>query len=186
MTIFGDFQILQSLISSVEKLPTTQHGCPLRVQTRHFLSVEFIIPKERECTDLYTTLNQLRPGREGHRSSSDTRCAALDANEKLYCFLYQAPRHLEKVWDPFSLATEYMRMGVPSPEWKVDDSNTHFEICDTYPPIIYVPASTSKAMLLSSSKFRSRGRLPVLTYLHHNGVRTPIVLVGLISFDALT
>ncbi|CAF4344730.1 unnamed protein product, partial [Adineta steineri] len=35
--------------------------------------------------------------------------------------------------------------------------------------LISVPTLTSKAMLFGSSKFRSRGRLPVLTYLHPNG-----------------
>jgi hypothetical protein len=47
----------------VDKLPTTQQGCPLRVRTKNFLSAEFTIPKERDCADLYTTLNQLKPGR---------------------------------------------------------------------------------------------------------------------------
>ncbi len=46
----------------MEKLPTTQQGCPLRVRTKHFFSAEFIIPKERDCADLYATLNQLKPG----------------------------------------------------------------------------------------------------------------------------
>lgn len=76
-------------------------------------------------------------------------------------------------------------MGAPSPEWRVDDSNDQFELCDTYPQIIYVPASTTKSMLRASAKFRSRGRLPVLTYLHHNGVCTLILLDGLISFGGL-
>ena len=62
-------------------------------------------------------------------------------------------------------------MGVPNRNWKVDDGNSNFDMCDTYPPLIYVPTMTNKAILLGSSKFRSRGRLPVLTYLHPNGVR---------------
>ncbi|CAF1210148.1 unnamed protein product [Adineta steineri] len=145
--------ILHSLISSVDKLPTTQQGCPLRVRTKHFLSAEFLIPKERDCADLHATLNQLKP----------------DSYEKLYGFLYQAPNYLEKIWDPFLLATEYMRMGAPNQHWKIEDGNSNFDMCDTYPPLIYVPTLTSKAMLIGSSKFRSRGRLPVLTYLHPNG-----------------
>lgn len=76
-TSFHHFQILKSLISSVEKLPTTQHGCPLRVRTRHFLSMEFIIPKERECTDLYTTLNQLIAGRRDRTLSPTRLCLCL-------------------------------------------------------------------------------------------------------------
>ena len=94
----------------------------------------------------------------------------VDSYEKLYCFFYQAPGYLEKIWDPFLLATEYMRMGVPNRDWKVEDGNSNFDLCDTYPPLIYVPTLSTKAMLIGSSKFRSRGRLPVLTYLHSNGV----------------
>lgn len=63
-----------------------------------------------------------------------------------------------------------MRMGVPNGDWKIEDGNSNFDMCDTYPPLIYVPTSTTKAMLFGSSKFRSRGRLPVLSYLHPNGV----------------
>ena len=65
-----------------------------------------------------------------------------------------------------------MRMGVPNPEWRIEDGNSNFDLCDTYPPLIYVPTSASKAMVVGSSKFRSRGRLPVLTYLHLNGVNS--------------
>lgn len=36
------------------------------------------------------------------------------------------------------------------------------------PRKIYVPAEASGPMLLGSSKFRSKARLPALTYLHHN------------------
>lgn len=42
------------------------------------------------------------------------------------------------------------------------------QLCDTYPRLLYVPVGVSKAMLVGSSKFRSKGRLPVLTYLHPN------------------
>lgn len=94
----------------------------------------------------------------------------LDSSDQLYCFLYQAPKYLEKIWDPFSLETEFMRMGVPNREWRLEEINQNFGICETYPPILYVPSSTTKSMLSASAKFRSRGRLPVLTYLHPNGV----------------
>lgn len=41
-------------------------------------------------------------------------------------------------------------------------------MCDTYPRSLYVPASATKQILLGSANFRSKGRLPVLTYLHRN------------------
>ena len=93
-----------------------------------------------------------------------------DSYEHLYCFRYQSRDKLEQVWDPFLLNTEYARMGLPNRAWKVDHSNAQFGICDTYPPLIYVPRSSTTAMLIGSSQFRSHGRLPVLTYLHANGV----------------
>jgi len=42
--------------------------------------------------------------------------------------------------------------------------------CDTYPRQIYVPKEATTLMLISSSRFRSKGRLPALTYLHNNKV----------------
>lgn len=77
-----------------------------------------------------------------------------------------------------------MRMGVPNREWKIDDGNSDFDLCDTYPPLIYVPASATKAMLIGSSRFRSRGRLPVLTYFHSNGVRDAKKL-SVFAFDRI-
>ena len=93
-----------------------------------------------------------------------------DSYEQLYCFRYQSRDKLEQVWDPFLLNTEYARMGLPNRAWKVDHSNAQFSMCDTYPPLFYVPRSSTTAMLIGSSQFRSHGRLPVLTYLHANGV----------------
>lgn len=48
----------------------------------------------------------------------------------------------------------------------------NFQLCDTYPKYLYVPSICTNSILIGSAKFRSRGRLPVLTYLHSNKVRT--------------
>ena len=40
------------------------------------------------------------------------------------------------------------------------------QLCDTYPRYIYIPATAPTPIVLSSARFRSRGRLPVLSYLH--------------------
>lgn len=41
-------------------------------------------------------------------------------------------------------------------------------MCDTYPRHLFVPKTASIQTLMGSSRFRSKGRLPVLSYLHHN------------------
>lgn len=96
-------------------------------------------------------------------------------------------------WNFFDLQSEYQRMQVPNDEWcltllnkdyevmmkiishkltRVDYLNVVFllQLCDTYPKYLYVPSSASTNILLGSSKFRSKGRLPVLSYLHKNKV----------------
>lgn len=43
-----------------------------------------------------------------------------------------------------------------------------FQICETYPRELYVPRTASKPIIVGSSKFRSKGRFPVLSYYHKN------------------
>nr|XP_029544621.1 uncharacterized protein LOC115146704 [Oncorhynchus nerka] len=42
------------------------------------------------------------------------------------------------------------------------------QVCDTYPSELFVPKSATPPVIVGSSKFRSRGRLPVLTYFHQD------------------
>lgn len=52
-------------ISNVEKQPLTTTGSPLLIRCKTFLSVTFVIAKERECHDVYTTLTKLyQPGNQ--------------------------------------------------------------------------------------------------------------------------
>ncbi|XP_045453513.1 myotubularin-related protein 6 [Melitaea cinxia] len=143
-------------ISSVERLPITTTGSPLLVRTKTFHSVFFVIPRERDCHEMHQTL--LRLSQPVH----------LD---ELYCFHYKCtPDDLPKSagWNFFDIQTEYQRMNVPNEQWVLCTANKEYELCDTYPSEIYVPARASTTVLLGSARFRSRGRLPVLAYLHHN------------------
>ena len=59
---------------------------------------------------------------------------------------------------------------MPNSAWTLTDINESYEVCDTYPPLLAVPAAASTAVLVGCSRFRSKGRLPVLSYRHHNQV----------------
>lgn len=148
--------VLYMHIAGVEKLPLSTTGSPLLIRCKTFLSITFVIPKERECHDVYTTLMKLYQ----------------PVNIKnLYCFQYTtATKDLPKTagWDYFKLENEFRRMRVPNDQWAPCVLNQNYELCDTYPQQLYVPNEASTAMLLGSSRFRSKGRLPVLTYLHSN------------------
>ncbi|XP_068211304.1 myotubularin-related protein 6 isoform X3 [Palaemon carinicauda] len=148
--------ILHMHISAVDKLPLSTQGSPLQVRCKTFLSVTFVIPKERDCHDIYTSLLQL------------SQPAHLD---DLYCFHYTASNDDQPKrsgWEIYSAASEYHRMGVPNEAWSPTALNHNYEICDTYPQELYVPSSAPTKVILSSSRFRSKSRFPVLSYLHKN------------------
>ena len=51
-------------IASVEKLQLTAAGSPLLIRCKTFMSVTFVIPRERDCHEVFTTLQQLsQPGK---------------------------------------------------------------------------------------------------------------------------
>lgn len=148
--------LFYSHISSIEKLSLTTSGSPLLIRSKTFLCVTIVIPKDRDCHDVYTSLQQL---------SSPSKI------EYLFCFHCKSiPENIPKSagWNFFDLQSEYQRMQVPNDEWCLTLLNKDYELCDTYPKYLYVPASATTTILLGSSKFRSKGRLPVLSYLHKN------------------
>ncbi|OXB58773.1 hypothetical protein ASZ78_000324 [Callipepla squamata] len=146
--------ILHHHIAAVEKLPLTTSGCPLVIQCKNFRTVHFVVPRERDCHDIYNSLLQL------------SRTAKY---EELYAFSYN-PKQNEseqvKGWQLIDLAEEYKRMGVPNDYWQLSDANRDYKICETYPRELYVPRTASKPIIVGSSKFRSKGRFPVLSYYH--------------------
>ncbi|CAH8534988.1 unnamed protein product [Schistosoma bovis] len=145
------------LISSVERLPLTTGGAPLIIRGKDFHVIRLVVLKERDCHDVYSTL---------------TRLLCVAHVSALPCYQFVPPDcywSQEEGWSTFSLKSQYDRFGLPNYFWSLTNVNENFEICDTYPPVLYVPSMVSKNILYGSSRFRSRGRFPVLTYLHPNG-----------------
>uniref|UniRef100_A0A3Q3VTZ3 Myotubularin phosphatase domain-containing protein n=1 Tax=Mola mola TaxID=94237 RepID=A0A3Q3VTZ3_MOLML len=146
--------ILHHHIASVEKLSLTTTGCPLVIQCRNFRVVHFVVQRERDCHDIYSSLLRLlRPV----------------SYEELYAFSYnpkQNDQQREEGWQLIDLVAEFERMGVPCDQWQLTDVNRDYKVCGTYPRDLYVPITASKPIIVGSSKFRSKGRFPVLTYFY--------------------
>lgn len=148
--------ILMMHILSVEKLPTSPNGCPLFIKCKHFLHITFTIPGEEDALNVYLSLNQL---------SQPTKI------EDLYCFFYHYQDETfdkKNGWSNFSLDKEFKRFIAGSKSWVESNINQDYSICNTYPSKLYVPLNTTKECLIESAKFRSKGRLPVLSYLYSN------------------
>lgn len=61
------FQIQHMHIAQVEKQPLYPGGSPLQIRCKNFMCVTFVLPRERDCHDIYTTLQELsRPGKYIH------------------------------------------------------------------------------------------------------------------------
>ncbi len=57
---------------------------------------------------------------------------------------------------------------MPNENWTLCNLNENYALCPTYPTRLFVPTSATRAVIEGSAKFRSKGRIPVLTYLHKN------------------
>ncbi|XP_073920202.1 phosphatidylinositol-3,5-bisphosphate 3-phosphatase MTMR8 isoform X6 [Castor canadensis] len=141
-------------IATVEKLPITSTGCPLILRCKNFRIAQFVLDSDLVCHEVYISLLKLSQ-------------PAL--SEDLYAFSYNPKSSKEtrengwKLIDPIS---DFGRMGIPNRYWTITDANRNYEICSTYPPEIVVPRSITLGTVVGSSKFRSKERVPVLSYLY--------------------
>ncbi|KAH9282596.1 Myotubularin-related protein 6 [Echinococcus granulosus] len=151
-----ELRIQTCLIDSVERLPLAATGAPLIIRGKNFRVACFLLPHDRDCQKVYETLTNL---------------TQVPSIKHLPCFR-EWPSGLSLMrgegWNFFDLRTDFARMGLPNASWIVVDNN-HYQICDTYPSILFVPKQANYATLLGSANFRSRKRLPVLTWIHPNG-----------------
>lgn len=154
--------ILHSLLSSIEKQNVSSVGTPIQIKCKNFQSITFIIPKEKDAFEVVSSLNHL---------------SAPSSIHELYCFNYSASNesfqsNSQLGWNKFDLKNEFRRQGVPNKQWSISSINQDYSICDTYPKVLVVPSSATKDMIIGSAKFRSKGRLPVLTYYYHKNGST--------------
>lgn len=56
--------------------------------------------------------------------------------------------------------------GVPNDMWKITKINEHYEVCDSYPAVWAVPAAATDDDIRAVAAFRSRARIPVLSWIH--------------------
>lgn len=79
-------QILHHHIAVVEKLSLTTSGCPLVIHCRNFRVVHFVIPRERDCHDIYSSLLLLRrPGAWSMQSVWSTGHVRQGLGQSLLC-----------------------------------------------------------------------------------------------------
>lgn len=153
------------LISLFQKQPQTLAGAyPLLIHTRTFESLTFEFARDRDAEDVFLSVKEL---------------TVAKTIENLYAFYYQpAPppeggggasgRGGGKGWSIYNPRQEFARMGLGTrtKAWRFTDINKDYEYSPTYPAKLVVPAKISDAVLAHAVKYRSKARIPALTYLH--------------------
>ncbi|KAM6940679.1 myotubularin-related protein 7b [Xenentodon cancila] len=148
--------VLHSMVSGVERPPATPSGSQLILRCKDFRVLQILVPQERDCMDLHTSLVRLsRP-----EKYSELYCLSFNPNVN--------KEEREESWNFINLTADYKRMGVPNNLWVTTAANSEYRVCDTYPSELFVPKSATPAVIVGSSKFRSRGRFPVLSYFHQD------------------
>lgn len=161
--------ILHMLMSAIEKPMLTTSGSQLKISCSNFQTVTFTIQRDKDAHDIYQSLLELSKPKDV---------------QDLYCFSYNPKGELTQStgWYFHDLQAEFQRQGVPNENWVTCSLNLNYKLCPTYPKYVYVPSLANKETIDGSAKFRSKGRLPVLTYLHSNGaaiIRCAQPLVGM-------
>ncbi|KXJ94407.1 protein-tyrosine phosphatase-like protein [Microdochium bolleyi] len=96
----------------------------------------------------------------------------LGSIEKLYAFSYQPLKQERSFngWQLYDAKAEFRRQGISSKSidrgWRISSLNKDYAFSPTYPGMLVVPSQISDNVIKYAGAYRSRQRIPVLTYLH--------------------
>ncbi|KAK9235334.1 protein-tyrosine phosphatase-like protein [Lipomyces kononenkoae] len=145
------------IMAYVERRPfsTFTGFSALRIRCRDFAFLSFNFNNERDSKAVFDTLMAL---------------ACVPCVDHLYAFYYH-PGSAERTvntWNIYDPIKEFQRMGVGTTikSWRVTTINKDYEFCPTYPSVLVVPASVADSVLTYAGRYRSKARIPTLSYIH--------------------
>ncbi|KAI1824858.1 phosphatases II [Xylaria intraflava] len=130
----------------------------IRIRGRDFNLISFLFANEALAREAFDIIR--------------SRTCRLGSIEKLYAFSHQ-PLKSEKQLDGWKLydpRTEFRRQGISTKSvdrgWRISTINKDYAFSPTYPALLVVPSKISDNVIKYAGPYRSRARIPVLTYLH--------------------
>jgi len=125
------------------------------ISCKNFLYIQFTIFSEKIATDVFESLKKL---------------INITSVESHYAFFYKPVKDFTSNdgWRLYSPLKEYGRLGLNEPdcEWRLTAVNKNYSFSKTYPQMLFVPRNITDNVLNYAVKFRSKGRIPVLSYIH--------------------
>lgn len=130
----------------------------IRLRGRDFSLINFLFADEAAAREAFDFIR--------------SRACRLGSIEKLYAFGYQ-PLKAERPfngWDLYDPRAEFRRQGISTKAvdrgWRVSQINKDYTFSPTYPALIVVPSTISDSTIKYAGPYRSRARIPALSYLH--------------------
>ncbi|WVF66661.1 hypothetical protein IAT40_001402 [Kwoniella sp. CBS 6097] len=149
-------------ITLMTRLPQNIQGLyPVRIETRYFDNYVMSFEKDREAG-----------AEDVWQSVKDS--AVKTSVQQLHAFFYHDPHSsnsssaVAKGWTIYNPRQEFARQGLGSKtkSWRFTDINKDYTFSPTYPAKLAVPTRISDSTLSYAAKYRSKARIPALTYLH--------------------
>lgn len=138
--------------------PGSALSSSIRIRGRDFRFLALNFVEDRHARDVYESIK-----------GATCKLGSID---KLYAFSYkpQPPEKEISGWDVYDAKAEWKRQGISDKGvdrgWRISKINTDYGFSPTYPALLPVPSAISDNTLNYAGKYRSRARIPVLTYLH--------------------
>ncbi|SPO01032.1 related to myotubularin related protein 1 [Cephalotrichum gorgonifer] len=139
-------------------LPTSGIPSSIRIRCRDFTFVTFNFQDDKLGREAFDFIR--------------ARTCKLGSVEKLYAFSHKPLKAEQEIkgWDLYDARAEFKRQGISEKSadkgWRISTVNQDYTFCDTYPALLVVPSSISDSTLKYAKPFRSRHRIPALSYLH--------------------
>ncbi|KAM4020798.1 myotubularin isoform 4-T5 [Anomaloglossus baeobatrachus] len=89
----------------------------------------------------------------------------LSHGSQLFAFVSEE-RFPTNGWELYDPVKEFYRQNLPNDNWRLTFMNQKYEFCDTYPPLLIVPFNATDDDLRKVAAFRSRNRIPVVSWIH--------------------
>lgn len=132
----------------------------IRIRFRDFTYISFNFEDDKAARDAFEFIR--------------SRTCKLGSIEKLLAFHYRPPPNSPECkingWDLYDARAEFRRQGIseklPDLGWRITNINKGYVFSPTYPEVLAVPSKISDNTLKYAAAFRSRARIPTLSYLH--------------------
>lgn len=138
--------------------PGSRQASSIRIRCRDFTFVTFNFADGDAARDTFEFIK--------------SRTCKLGTVEKLFAFSHKGLKNEREVngWQFYDPKAEFRRQGIseklPDKGWRVTTINKDYTFCDTYPAFLVVPSKISDNVLKYAKDFRSRNRIPTLSYIH--------------------